>query len=55
MTTEGPFPEAKEYLAGYRVIDCASPERAVEIAGRRPDARFRVVEPRPLLGADEGA
>jgi len=32
--TDGPFPEAKEFLAGYWIVDCESPERAVEIAAR---------------------
>ncbi len=32
VITEGPFPETKEFLAGYWIVDCASPERAVEIA-----------------------
>jgi hypothetical protein len=31
--TDGPFPEAKEFLAGYWIIDVRSHERAVEIAG----------------------
>src|SRR5687768_5892188 len=30
--TDGVFPEAKEFLAGYWIIDVASPERAYEIA-----------------------
>ncbi|MEV5830273.1 YciI family protein, partial [Spirillospora sp. NPDC052242] len=30
MTTDGPFPEAKEQLAGYLLVDCATPERALE-------------------------
>jgi hypothetical protein len=32
--TDGPFPEAKEFLAGYWVLECKSFERVVEIAGR---------------------
>ncbi len=32
--TDGPFPESKEFLAGYWMVDVASPERAVEIAAR---------------------
>jgi len=32
--TDGPFPEAKEFLAGYWMVDCESLERAVEIAAR---------------------
>ena len=32
VVTDGPYPEAKELLAGYRMVDVESPERAVEIA-----------------------
>lgn len=32
--TDGPFPEAKEFLAGYWIIDVDSQKRAYEIAGR---------------------
>jgi hypothetical protein len=34
VVTDGPFPESKELLAGYRMIDVESTERAVEIAAR---------------------
>jgi hypothetical protein len=30
--TDGPFPESKEFLAGYWIVEVRSPERAVEIA-----------------------
>ena len=29
---DGPFPETKEFLVGYWIIDCDSPERAVDLA-----------------------
>jgi hypothetical protein len=32
--TDGPFPEAKEFLAGFWIVDCESTERAYEIAAR---------------------
>ncbi|HEV7589949.1 MAG TPA: YciI family protein [Longimicrobium sp.] len=32
--TDGPFPEAKEFLAGYWTIDVDSPERAYELAAK---------------------
>lgn len=32
VVTDGPFPEAKELLAGYQMVDVESEERAVEIA-----------------------
>jgi hypothetical protein len=34
VITDGPFPESKELLAGYRMIDVESAERALEIAAR---------------------
>jgi hypothetical protein len=34
VVTDGPFPEAKELLAGYRMIDVESQERALDIAAR---------------------
>jgi len=32
--TDGPFPESKEVLAGFQVVDVESEDRAVEIAAR---------------------
>jgi len=32
--TDGIFPESKEFLLGYWIIDVATPERAYAIAGR---------------------
>jgi hypothetical protein len=32
--TDGPFPEAKEFLAGYWIVDCDGPQRATEIAAQ---------------------
>ncbi|WP_310376251.1 YciI family protein [Catenuloplanes atrovinosus] len=34
VVTEGPFPETKEFLAGYWIVDVESPERAIELAAR---------------------
>jgi hypothetical protein len=34
VVTDGPFPEGKEVLAGYRTVDVESAERALEIAAR---------------------
>lgn len=49
--TDGPFIEAKEQFAGYLMVDCASSERAVEIAARWPDAKYWAMEVRPLMSA----
>ncbi|GAA3407616.1 YciI family protein [Streptosporangium vulgare] len=32
VVTDGPFPETKEFLIGYWIIDCDSTERAVDLA-----------------------
>jgi len=32
LVTDGPFPESKELLAGYRIVEVDTAERAVEIA-----------------------
>ena len=34
VITDGPFPESKELLAGYRLIDVETADRALEIAAR---------------------
>jgi len=34
VVTDGPFPEAKELLAGYRLVDVEAAERAIEIAAQ---------------------
>jgi len=34
VVTDGPFPEAKEMLAGYQMIDVDSEARAIEIAAK---------------------
>jgi hypothetical protein len=34
VITDGPYPESKELLAGYRLIDVDTLERAIEIAAR---------------------
>jgi hypothetical protein len=48
--TDGPYLEAKEHLAGYYEVDCASIERAVELAALLPEARYQGVEVRPVMG-----
>jgi hypothetical protein len=34
VVTDGPFPESKEFLAGYWIVDVEHPQRAYEIAAR---------------------
>jgi hypothetical protein len=49
VTGDGPYAETKEHLAGFYLVECASLERAVEIAGRIPEAVIGGVEVRPIL------
>jgi len=44
--TDGPFIEAKDYVAGYYIVDAASIERATAIAERLVEAEFAPVEVR---------
>jgi hypothetical protein len=34
VVTDGPYPETQEVLAGYTIVECASFDRATEIATR---------------------
>jgi hypothetical protein len=47
--TDGPYIEAKEFLAGYYVVDCDTVERANELAAMIPDATFSAIEVRPVM------
>jgi len=56
VVTDGPFPESKELLAGYRLIDVESVERAIEVAAEGsaapgPDGRpiKQVIEVREVM------
>jgi hypothetical protein len=55
--TDGPFAESKELLAGYRMIDVDSVERALEIAARGSSAPgpggrpvMQAIEVRQVMG-----
>jgi len=49
MTTDGPFAEVKEHLAGFYLVECETMERAIEHAAKAPDAAYGGVEVRPVL------
>ena len=49
IVTDGPFAETKEQIAGIDVLECASPEAAIELAARHPTARAGTFELRPFL------
>ncbi len=41
--TDGPFPESKEFLAGYWIVEVDQPERAYELAAKASAAPSPVV------------
>ena len=51
--SDGPYLEAKEYLGGYYLVECASRDRALELAAMIPDAGVEGlgVEVRPVVFA----
>ena len=50
VVTDGPYVEAKEFLAGFILIDVEGRDRAHEVAARVPDAALGVgVEVRPVM------
>jgi len=62
VITDGPFPESKELLAGYQIIDVESEARAIEIAAQLSAAPGpggvsiqQPIEVRQVMGAPPGA
>lgn len=50
---DGPFPEAKEVLGGYWVIEVGSREEAIEWAKRCPGADNETIEVRQIMGMED--
>ena len=44
IVTDGPFADTKEGVGGFHVVDCASREEALELAGRIPESPGVAVE-----------
>ncbi|MGI5237672.1 YciI family protein [Dactylosporangium sp. CA-139066] len=51
--TDGPYVEAKEFLAGFYLVECASKERAYELAAMIPDVKWNAIEVRPIVHTEE--
>jgi hypothetical protein len=50
LTTDGPFPETKEALGGYYLLEADDLDAAIELAARIPAARLGgAVEVRPVV------
>lgn len=48
VVTDGPYLEAKEYMASFWLLDCDSEDRAREIAAQLPSATIAPVELWPV-------
>jgi len=48
-TTDGPYAEAKEHLAGFYLVECDDIDQAIGYAARMPDAKYVAVEVRPVM------
>jgi hypothetical protein len=48
-TTDGPFAEVKEHLAGFYLIEVESLDDAIAHAAKAPDAAYGQVEVRPIF------
>ena len=49
FTTDGPFIETREQIAGYFLIEAQNLDEAIAVAARVPGARIGTVEVRPLI------
>jgi hypothetical protein len=48
LSTDGPFAETKEQLAGYYLVEANNLDDAIGIAARIPNARDGAIEVRPI-------
>ncbi|HEX4686277.1 MAG TPA: YciI family protein [Nocardioides sp.] len=49
VTTDGPFAETKEQIAGFDLLECTDLDDAIEVAAGHPVAEGGVLDIRPLL------
>ena len=52
LTTDGPFAETREQLAGYYLIEAQDLDTALAIAARIPGAKTGSIEVRPVMVYD---
>ena len=55
ITTDGPFAETKEQLAGFYLLDCKDLDEAIEWAAKIPSASRGAVEVRPVVDFSKAA
>ena len=50
VVTNGPFPETREYLGGWIIVDVPDLDAALGWAASSPGAKYGRVEVRPVMG-----
>ncbi|MRG59515.1 hypothetical protein GE115_06465 [Agromyces sp. CFH 90414] len=53
LVSDGPFSEAKEWIAGFDLLEVRDLAEAIEVAAKHPMARGGTIELRPLWPFDE--
>lgn len=48
LTSDGPFAETKEQIAGFYLVDCKDLDEALEVASKIPAAGYGSIEVRPI-------
>jgi hypothetical protein len=48
LVTDGPFVEAKEFIAGFNVLDCANLDEVIQVQAKGPVSWFKAIEIRPF-------
>ena len=53
LVTDGPFAEAREWIVGFDVLECADLDAAIKVAAEHPMAVGGRLELRPLSSSDD--
>ena len=48
LTTDGPFAETTEQIAGYYLVECPDLDAAIDVASKIPGAKNGTIEVRPI-------
>jgi len=48
LVTDGPFVEAKEFIAGFDLLECGDLDECIEVAAKGPVSWFMTIEIRPF-------
>jgi hypothetical protein len=48
LTSDGPFAETKEQVAGFYLVECKDLDEAIDVASKIPTAQHGSIEVRPI-------